>query len=90
MLTLQTAVIACLVAAMAVIAAWPYLKFPDLTAMLSSLRRNEPADRAEPAGQDPAELLIAAARLYLLRGETAKAVKVFALAAEPDVKGGAA
>jgi len=88
MLTYQTAVFALLGIVIAIAAAWPYLKFPDFSALLSSLRRNEPAAPAAPEGQDPAELLIAAARLYLLKGETAKAVKVFALAAEPDVKGG--
>jgi hypothetical protein len=90
MLTYQAAVIAFLVGMISVIAAWPYLKFPDFSAALASLRQTTPAATAVDKGQDPAELLIAAARLYLLRGETAKAVKVFALAAEPDAKGGAA
>ena len=68
--------------------AWPYLKFPDFSAALASLRQATPAAPAEVAEPkkpvDPADLLMDAARLYVQRGEHAKAVKVFAMAAEPE------
>lgn len=75
-------------AIIALAVAWKYLKFPDFSAALASLSRKvtaAPADVAEPKKPvDPADLLMDAARLYVQRGEHAKAVKVFAMAAEPE------
>lgn len=73
-------------AIIALAVAWKYLKFPDFSAALASLSRKvtaAPADVVEPK-TDPADLLMDAARLYVQRGEHAKAVKVFAMAAEPE------
>lgn len=81
----QLILIAVLAAVGAIAWASPFIT-PYFTAALASLRQTTPAapaDVAEPK-KNPADLLMDAARLYVQRGEHAKAVKVFAMAAEPE------
>lgn len=82
---LRTILVIALAAIGAIAFAVPYVS-PYLSAALASLSRKvtaAPAEVAEPK-TDPADLLMDAARLYVQRGEHAKAVKVFAMAAEPE------
>lgn len=82
---LRTILIVVLAAIGAIAFAVPYAS-PYLSAALASLRQTTPAAPAEVAEtkKNPADLLMDAARLYVQRGEHAKAVKVFAMAAEPE------
>jgi len=72
MLTYQAAVMLALGVVIAIAAGWPYLKFPDLTAALASLRLNEPAapavEMVATEKPNPAKMILEASLLLAADG----------------------